>query len=259
MWSEDEYSRKRKSDREDEDDEADIFRKSKKMGRSPVKSPKKLEENIEMMMKMIQTMGEAINDLTKEVKKAREEQKEYREEIKELKRENAKLCNENLKMKKTVTDMDVRIERLENEKRRNNVVLQGLKIDTNDQEELGKMMKNFMEQELNIIVGVVSALKLGERTCLIQLTNQAEKKKIMQNKSKLKNKIGEKIFIEDDLCRKDRDIQRQIRIRASEEKKNGKETKIGYKKLYIGAEEWKWDGKEGKLMKTNKATTQKNQ
>ncbi|KAF2881185.1 hypothetical protein ILUMI_25010 [Ignelater luminosus] len=40
----------------------------------------------------------------------------------------------------------------------------------------------------------------------------------------------EKVFIQDGLFRKDREIQQQIRMVAKKEKENGKETKIGFKK-----------------------------
>ncbi|KAK9738511.1 hypothetical protein QE152_g9821 [Popillia japonica] len=49
----------------------------------------------------------------------------------------------------------------------------------------------------------------------------------MQNKSKLRNRPGNKVFIEDDLTRE----ERIIRQRAKEEKNKGKQVKIGLLKL----------------------------
>lgn len=258
MQSEDE-SRKRKSDREEDEDEEEAFKRSKKIGRSPLKNQRKMEENIELMMNMIRTMGDKINDMSTEVKQMREEHKEYKKEIIELRKENQKLHDENQKIKILATDMEDRIERLENDKRRNNVVLYGLDMDTNKPEVIKNAIDNFMQQELQIKVEVTNATKIGNKTCLIQLANQTEKIKVMQNKSKLRMNRGEKFFIQDDLSKKDRDIQKQIRTRANEEKKNGKITKIGYRKLYIGTEEWTWGKEYGQLIKVNEALASKNE
>ncbi|KAF2881183.1 hypothetical protein ILUMI_25008 [Ignelater luminosus] len=86
-----------------------------------------------------------------------------------------------------------------------------------------KARENFMEQDLNVEVDVMSVVKLGDRTCLIRLTNYTEKLKVMQNKNKLRLRAGEKLFIQDDLSKKDREIQQQIRMMAKKERENGKE------------------------------------
>lgn len=259
MWSEDENSKKRKSDREDEEGEdEDIFKKSKKMGRSPVKSQRKMEENIEKMMDMLHMMGKRVNDVSEQIKSMREEQREYREEIAKLRMENKNLGVENEKMKNVISDMETRLERLENDKRRNNIVLQGLSINSNDQEVLKETMVKFMEKQLNINVGIRSSTKLGEKTYLISLTDQMEKIKVMQNKNKLRRMTEEKIFIQDDLSKKDRNIQQQIRIRAKEEKDRGNTVKIGYRKLFINGIEWKWNSTESKLQEKIDSINPKN-
>lgn len=57
-------------------------------------------------------------------------------------------------------------------------------------------------------------MKLGNKTCLIQLKDQNQKKEVMKNKSKLRTKMGNKIFIQDGLSKKYREIMKQIRYRA---------------------------------------------
>ncbi|KAF2892634.1 hypothetical protein ILUMI_13540 [Ignelater luminosus] len=84
----------------------------------------------------------------------KKEQKKYAEETKCLRAGNKE-------MKKTMNKMEKRLERLENKKRRNNVVLQGLTIDTDNQNDLKKTMENFIG--LNVEVEVVSVAKLGDR------------------------------------------------------------------------------------------------
>lgn len=82
-----------------------------------------------------------------------------------------------------------------------------------------------MEEELSINVQIAGAVRLGNKTCLVQLPNQTEKKEVMENKSKLKAKRGKKVFTQDDLSRKNIDIQKQIRNRTKYEREKGKTTK----------------------------------
>lgn len=208
-----------------------------------------MEDNIEKIMEMMQAMGQTVKDLSTEVRQIREEQREYRTEMENIKKENEKLNKENQNMKEVINDMEERIDRMENEKRRNNIVLQGKEMNITEPEKLRKAIENFMDQELQVKVKVKDVIKLGRKTCLVQLSNQEEKYEVMKNKSKLKQKIGEQIYVQDDLSKQDRYIQRQIRIRASEERNNGKLTKIGYRKLLVGSEEWKWNKEEQRLVK----------
>ncbi|KAK9707675.1 hypothetical protein QE152_g27719 [Popillia japonica] len=90
------------------------------------------------------------------------------------------------------------------------------------------------------------------------MESAADKSKVMQNKSKLKGREGDKVFINDDLSKQDRDIQKIIRARAQQERKDGKRIKIGFRKLYLGDEEWTWDKNEQKLILTKDNKAQKN-
>lgn len=72
----------------------------------------------------------------------------------------------------------------------------------------------------------------------------------MQNKKNLKNIKGNRIFINDDLTQKEREKQKQIRSFAKSEIDKGKEVKIGYSKITINGEEWRWDETSEKMVKT---------
>lgn len=143
--------------------------------------------------------------------------------------------------------MDHRLELLEGEKRKNNIVVQGVGIETNNPEELRNKMEKFLEKELQIKTAVESSVKLGEKTCLVRLANQEEKRKVMLNKQKLRFKSEERLFIQDDLSKKDREIQKKIKMKAIEERDKGKRVKIGFRKMYIETEEWRWNTEEEKL------------
>ncbi|KAK9674938.1 hypothetical protein QE152_g40755 [Popillia japonica] len=108
-------------------------------------------------------------------------------------------------------------------------------------------MKKFMEEEIGIKPTVKTARRLGKRTCMVELGSEDEKLVVMQNKSKLRNRPGNKVFIEDDLTRE----ERIIRQRAKEEKNKGKQVKIGLLKLVVDGQIWKWNSRETILQKVD--------
>jgi hypothetical protein len=78
---------------------------------------------------------------------------------------------------------------------------------------------------------VKNATKIGDKTCLIQLENTTDKIAIMKNKRNLKD---EKIYINEDWSRWEREIQTTIRTIAKEEEMKGSSRRADN-------EEWKWD------------------
>lgn len=85
------------------------------------------------------------------------------------------------------------VERLEKETRKNNIVMNGLKINTEATKILNSGMENFIEQHLNVTVQIKQVHKLGEKICLIKL--KQEKEKNMEYKNKLKKLKDLHIFI----------------------------------------------------------------
>ncbi|KAK9707621.1 hypothetical protein QE152_g27720 [Popillia japonica] len=131
---------------------------------------------------MMETMQLTMETLAKEMRK---EQKEFKQQFNEIREENEKLSMENSELKKRIIVLDDRLERLENEKRRNNVVIQGLTIDRYNQEEIQTKVKQFIENELQVKVKTERVTKLGERTYLMQMESAADKSKV---KLKLKRR-----------------------------------------------------------------------
>ncbi|XP_050503710.1 uncharacterized protein LOC126882760 [Diabrotica virgifera virgifera] len=154
---------------------------------------------------MMHDLTTETKNLTTEVKEIKNEQRKYWEELNDLKTELEKVKQENQtkhkekeEMKKELNDMKIRVQRLEKERKVNNVVIQGLPIDTIDRNALKQTVGNFMEKEMNINVQIEEVIKLGEKTCLVKLQNKFEKEKIMQNKAKLKHIKGNKAHVSKD-------------------------------------------------------------
>lgn len=232
-YSTDDNTRKR------EQGEEHMANQCRKTTRTPNKGQQKSEDKLDKLIDMMQS-------LSAEVQQMRKEQKEYSKEIKALQKENNSLKQENDNIKKTIKVLNARMENWEREKKQNNVVIAGMDADTNDQRILKEAVTSLFRENLDIEVSIHSATRLGHKTCLVSLENKNDKIKVMENKSKLRN-MKDKIYINNDLTVVERNIQRNIRQRAEDEKKNGKRVTIGYQKLVIDGKQWKWNEESGRL------------
>ncbi|KAL3271663.1 hypothetical protein HHI36_022137 [Cryptolaemus montrouzieri] len=102
-----------------------------------------------------------------------------------------------------------------------NLIVQGLTIKSENQDELKTEIAETTEKHLGIEVKITGASKLGPKTCLVELEN----------------------------AEKDREIQGHIRGIASAERKDGKNVKIGYRKLFMEGEKWVWNDNQARLEK----------
>jgi hypothetical protein len=73
-------------------------------------------------------------------------------------------------------------------------------------------------------------------------------KKVMKQKGKQREKKKtEKIFIDNDLTKQEREMQTKLRTIAKEEKREGKEAKVGYRKTTIEEVQRKWSEGRGRV------------
>jgi hypothetical protein len=84
----------------------------------------------------------------------------------------------------------------------------------------------------------------GRDMIMVKMRAFEGKLKVMRNKRKL---AGRECFIENDMTRKERQIQVGIRRRATEETDKGHTVKIGYKKIQMNG---KWEYYNNKVGKT---------
>ncbi|KAI4465185.1 btb domain transcription factor [Holotrichia oblita] len=89
---------------------------------------------------------EEVKLLQEEIKKLRAEQREFKEEIMQLKDINEMAMQEIDYLRKEAKESKERIEGLETKKQGKNIVIQGLRIDTNDPKELKGRTENFIEK-----------------------------------------------------------------------------------------------------------------
>ncbi|KAK9675038.1 hypothetical protein QE152_g40691 [Popillia japonica] len=120
-------------------------------------------------------------------------------------------------------------------------------MQTNDKQELKEAMQEFLKKYLEVDMTVRNACKLGKQTCLLELENTTDKIEVMKKKNKLRSIGNENVYINDDLSKRQREIQQIIRTKGKEEKNKGHAVKIGYGKLTVNNTEWKWDYQKGEL------------
>jgi hypothetical protein len=95
-------------------------------------------------------------------------------------------------------------------------------------------IENFIKKK-NIKEAIVKDwYNINEDQVLVEMEEWSGKEKAIKQKGKLReNKLTEKIFI-DNFTKQERQIQKKLRTIAKEEKRKGKEVKIGYRKITIG-------------------------
>lgn len=243
--------------------EEQIFQKSKKTSRSPDKRTKDIsEEEMEAVLKKIDEMHQQFRE---ELRKSRQQDREEikneirkgNEEIREelRKREEAwKL--EKAELKSEIKELTEKIDKLqrkedwrERNERRNNIIVSGKVVkERKDVENIKAFVETVLREKLTVDVNIEEAAyitksKKGEDIIKVVLKGKEDKIKIMKNKNKLK---GTDIFINDDLTEEERRVQFMIRQKAVEERKAGKEVRIGYRKIQIEGKWRNWTELEGK-------------
>lgn len=237
----------------EEQDHDIIFRRSKKVIRSPEQQKKEEEtksksgndkiteedtsdtEKMDELKEMVQTMMLKMDENMKEIKR----------EIKMIKGEMEKK-EESWKREKEILieridKLESNAEREERLKKKNNIILKGLKPSQNTEEKI----KKWIEEKLHVQVDFTKVIILnkGGKNEIIraELPNWEQKQMIMSAKKNLKNT---QIYIDNDLTWEERKIQREIRNIARVERAKGKSVKIGYQKIIIGEEVYYWDKQE---------------
>jgi hypothetical protein len=110
-------------------------------------------------------------------------------------------------------------------------------------------VEEWLERKIGVKVDVKKALKIDkDKMMLAKRESWEHKKKIMLNKSKLKERKGERMYIDDDLTNEE-GKQKKLREVDREERDRGKRVKVGYKKIQINGEWFIWDEREKKLKK----------
>jgi len=203
---------------------------------------------MEKIEKILENMGENQERSKKEIIKKIEDSNrdlekkvmtELKKELVKMREENAKVIEElkNVELRREVTELKKKEEERERRERKKNIVIKGEQVEEGTARQVVEDLCNGICGE-KIRVKEVRVIGKEEKMILVELENFEEKRKIMKNKYKLR---GKKIYVDEDMTRKERGIQKRVREWAYQEKKKGRMVKVGYAKAYIGEIKYVWN------------------
>lgn len=259
-----------------------VFKRSKRTERTPTRENKYIAAELEVIdLKNMDEIKRFMETISSDIKQMREENSEIKHEIRENNKkmqkqietqtEELKIMREELNQVKTrwnqekissekkidelknkLETVNFKIELQEREKRRNKLLVTGLKIEEMGKSTIEEKIEGFLRQTLDVEVTIRTAYKIGEEKCVIEVESWEKKLEIMRNKFKLNRLTSERVYIDHDLTVMERGIQAKIREQAGEMRKSGKRVKVGYQKLICDSKLLKWKREDGCLQEVPK-------
>jgi hypothetical protein len=95
-------------------------------------------------------------------------------------------------------------------------------------------VEEWLEREIEVKMNEKEAFRINKnKMILAKIESWEQKKNIILNKSKLKERKGKRMYIDDDLTNEKRETQKKLREAPREESNRGKRVKGGYMKIQI--------------------------
>jgi hypothetical protein len=220
--------------------EQKLFRGGTQVDRTHLKQEKIKDQNMEEIKQI-------LLELRREVK----EMRSLREDVRTV---QVNWEKEKLELEK-ITKTEEKIEKLEKDKIRNNLIVTGMRMETENEELLRNTMEKMINKKLSLNVKVKKAYKIGQDRYNVEMNNWNEKLKVLKTKGKLR---GKEIYIDSALTLTEREIQKNIRDFAKKEIINGATVRVKYQGVEIDGRSWKWNKMEQKLMKVGEIKIPKN-
>lgn len=234
------------------------FERSKKIYRTPPKANKNDDDKLDQLLNMMHDMKMEQREMRKEMQQNGEEQRRFNQELLKIKQENENLKRENEQIKKEneiirkeLQEIRADLEVIERDSKKNNLIMHGLDINTDEKQEVLETVTSFIKQNLKVNIQPKKVAKIGRKTCVIELKTAEDKLTVMQNKAKLKQLTDIRVYINEDLTKAERSKQKLIRAKAREEKEQGKDVKVGYNKLIVDGNVWRWNKFTNRLVELN--------
>ncbi|KAF5305586.1 hypothetical protein FQA39_LY01677 [Lamprigera yunnana] len=161
-----EREKRKRSDKRDSEDKEEA-------SKTPIKFQQKREDTLDKIFIIFQQLTLEVSQIRLEQNNCKEEIIDLKSQNEILKAENRTIIKDNDKSKIELQEMNERMEHLERERKRENIVVQGLEINTNKQKELSEEMEKFFNEKLEVETKIKSMYKIGPKT------------EIMKNKVKL--------------------------------------------------------------------------
>ncbi|KAG5319550.1 MOS1T transposase, partial [Pseudoatta argentina] len=219
--SEQEDKDKKKQRVKNDEEKADIKEERKEQIEGTMD---KMEEMLrKLLAETKQEILDKVEQKGEEIK--REIKKKMKDEIEKIRAEERKarekLENELKELKEKVQEMEKKNIDQERRERRLNIVIKGVEIKGGNVREavtgvFEKMGVN--ENEINVKDAYMIRVKEKESMIVVKLSSMYDKRKVMENKNKLR---GSRVYVDDDMMKSERDRQSAIRGWAKNERAKG--------------------------------------
>lgn len=209
-------------------------------------------DNMDAILKKLEGMESSLKNEMRIV--AMESNEELKKEILEIRTELAECkgqwnkeaaeLKEELRMTRNkLEELERKEERRGIEERKKNIIISGVKM-ADAQPVNATIIEKFLNDNLEINVNVEKAYRLKKGNLVFaRLNSEKEKSEVMKNKAKLKRRVDEKIYIDDDLSEAERKTQKAIRDWAKREKyEKGREVKVAIGKVKVSDKWLAWKG-----------------
>ncbi|XP_043288417.1 golgin subfamily A member 6-like protein 22 [Venturia canescens] len=259
--------------RREDGGEEEVFKRSRKVVRSPRKEGGEADEIVRRVGKMMKELlkqelreecgriESKVDRWADEVRKEHDEmRRQWGEEREMFKMKIEKLERRVVELEKErgtggegeegigrrVREVERELERREREERRNNIVIRGVKMAEGEEweREIEKIWENLGVEGGRKEMRRIGRVDEGGRgMVLVRLEGREKKIEIMRAKVKLK---GNRERIEDDLTKEERRIKWLVEGQANEERRKGKRVRVGYMRMWVEGKELVWNEDEGR-------------
>lgn len=207
-------------------------------------------------MEKIREIVKSLLDLQKEeiIKEMNAGKEELKKELEKYKRESEERDKEreqeNEELRREIALIKRREEERDRRERKRNIIIRGVKNSEEEAKQVAVEIVRKLGEECKD-VKVREALYIGRedrKVILVEMEKLDDKRKMMRNKSKLR---GSGIFVDDDLTKEEREMQKSIREWSEQERRKGKKVKGAYGRAFVNGEGYKymWD-RERKCMES---------
>ncbi|XP_070527383.1 uncharacterized protein PF3D7_1120000-like [Cardiocondyla obscurior] len=236
VWKQGE--KRKETQKEKEVEGLEGFKKSVKVYRSLVKTMEEggeggvSKKSFEEVIKEIRSGFARIQAQIKEVRKIKMQIRKKIEDLKAIWR------REKIELEKRIDGMEKRIREKKYEGGEDKKALK---------EQVGEIFEAIgVKAKIEDVNKIGGVNKEGFEMVWVKMENFKEKLEILRGKGKLKDKTE---WITDDLTEYERKVEWIIKREADRLKREGKQVKIGYKRIWINKEMWLWDDLKEELRK----------
>lgn len=177
---------------------------------------KEMEIRVVKLEEKLEEMEKKTENEEKETEGEKNRRGNVRSEVEKAEKEEEKVILK--ETKREIEKMKRKLEEKEKKERRNNIIVKGLEWKSGNKKE---EVKEFLTKEFGIGKKIRNTIIFGRKErewAMVEIEDWETKQAIMRDKKKLR---GKNIFIDHDLTKEEREIQKALRDRAEKERKEG--------------------------------------